>query len=139
MAPRPSGTIPGLAIITIVLGTYFWTTDSLARPPPGGPTPEAGWFRGLRQPQTGASCCDEADCHRIPDSERRQRNGHWEFLATRKTFRSEADNAWHVIPETQWIPRSTNPTGALVVCSKQYFDGNDWRLVVLCAVKPFEV
>jgi hypothetical protein len=99
-----------------------------ARPPAGADlaSPEAVWFQSLKQPHTGASCCDISDCRKVPT---REAGDHWEFLADVKEFGGNGDNRWHVIPEDKWLRHKTNPTGETVVCW-------DPRFGVMCAIKP---
>jgi hypothetical protein len=99
-----------------------------ARPPAGADlaSPEAKWFQTLKQPQTGASCCDISDCRKVAT---REASDHWEFYADVKEFGGSGDNQWHVIPEDKWLRKKTNPTGETVVCW-------DPRFGVMCAIKP---
>lgn len=99
-----------------------------ARPPAGADleSPEAKWFESLKQPQSGASCCDISDCRKAPV---RDAGDHWEFLAVRAEYGGNGDDQWHRIPEDKWLRGKTNPTGETVICW-------DPRFGVLCAVKP---
>ena len=131
MSPRP------LIVAVACLSLTPYQTGQ-ARPPAGGPTPEADWFRSLKQPGTDASCCDLSDCHRVRDQDVRTTGGHWEFKLTKESFRDTiTDNQWHKVPEDKWLRNKDNPTGHLVIC------GNNWGAVgggafnVWCAIKPF--
>jgi len=99
-----------------------------ARPPAGADldSPESKWYQSLKQPQSGASCCDISDCRKAPV---RDAGDHWEFLAVRAEYGGNGDDQWHAIPEDKWLRGKTNPTGETVICW-------DPRFGVLCAVKP---
>ena len=113
-----------LALVPLLLAMMI----AEARPPAGADleSPEAKWFQGLKQPQSGASCCDISDCRRAPV---RDAGDHWEFLAVRAEYGGNGDDKWHAIPEDKWLRGKTNPTGETVICW-------DPRFGVLCAVKP---
>lgn len=92
------------------------------------------WFESLRQPGSGASCCNLADCHEVPDGEYRVRDGHYEFHYTRSVFGVMADESWVVVPDDKWLRGKDNPTGTLVVCG---MDGGR-GFAVWCAVEPWQ-
>lgn len=106
---------------------FLVMTIAEARPPAGAnlASPEAKWFQSLKQPQSGASCCDISDCRKAPV---REAGDHWEFLAVRAEYGGNGDDRWHPIPEDKWLRGKTNPTGETVICW-------DPRFGVLCAVK----
>ena len=120
-----------------------------ARPPPGGPTPEAEWFRSLKQPNGGSCCAETADglpdCHRLDDNMVRMVGNHYEFLASRTIFLGNGDDRWHEIPNNVLIrgrrlaDLGGNITGRWVVCAMYGYGGGGYGqsgLMVLCAVPP---
>lgn len=76
------------------------------------------WFRGLRQPETGASCCDVSDCRR---THARRANGGWEA--------ETPIGSWVPVPSDLVLADKAHPGGAAVLC---------WKLSlgVICFVPP---
>jgi hypothetical protein len=74
------------------------------------PLPAAGlgeWFKSLRQPQTGMSCCDESDCRRLAREDVEIRDGdYWVFNHGR----------WAKVDEDKILHRP-NEAEAPVLCS----------------------
>lgn len=52
----------------IVLAAIFYSATSWAED-------RGSWFKSLKQPLTGASCCDVSDCVAAPDAQKR--DGQW--------------------------------------------------------------
>lgn len=116
-----------------------------ARPPPGAPSPEAEWFRSLKQPGNGASCCSLADCHRVGVEHVKVVDGKYFVLATREEFGADGDGEFHEIPDDKLIrghglaELGGNPTGGWVICSMHGasgFGSAETEFYVLCAVPP---
>ena len=84
--------------------------------------PDAEWFNSLKQPQTGISCCDVADCRAYDNSEIRITDGIYHVL-----HRGE----WLDVPAGKIVERPDNPTGHFVACVHDFGD----TALVLCAVK----
>lgn len=72
----------------------------------------AEWFKSLKQPGTGASCCDLSDCREV-----RSRVGAegYEVFITSPTFPIMVDE-WVKVPTERIIRGRENPTGSAVVC-----------------------
>lgn len=84
-------------------------------------TPDGAWFQSLRQPITGASCCDIADC-KITSAEWRQNKP--PALAGISGSSPEPEWQWWAEVQGQWtaIPRDKelkkqSPDGEAYVCS----------------------
>ncbi|MBV8913052.1 MAG: hypothetical protein JOZ05_08455, partial [Acetobacteraceae bacterium] len=75
-----------------------------AAPPPDADPGFAPWFRGLRVPGTGTSCCSIADCR---PAESRIVGDHYEVFI---------DGKWLRVPPELILERADNPTGRAVVC-----------------------
>ncbi len=63
------------------------------------------WFKSLKQPGSGMSCCDESDCKRTkarvgPDG--------WEALTPA--------GDWISVPEDRIVRPKSNPTGEPILC-----------------------
>ena len=124
------------AICLAALGGLAW-----ARPPAGGPTPEAGWFKKLRS-NSGDLCCNEADCHRLdPSLVRSTSKGDYEFHLTAPWVMT--DQGWHSIPTEALIvgrrlaEQGGNPTGEWVICGETVWPlGGQAVVDVKCAVPP---
>lgn len=79
----------------------------------GPPGPNSGWYKELKVPGTGGSCCGEADCRHFPV---RINDGHYEVL-----YR----DSWLVVPNEAIVKMANNPTGDYVACIQggYYYDG----------------
>lgn len=62
------------------------------------------WFRSLKTPREGTSCCSLADCRRTVS---RIRDGHYEALLGKR---------WVVVPPEKVLDHAENPTGEAVLC-----------------------
>jgi hypothetical protein len=78
------------------------------------------WFKALKNPRYGNSCCDESDCAR---TEARTHGDQWEALAP--------DGSWVTIPPDRIVHDQGNPTGEPILCASDS-GGGQWR--VLCFV-----
>lgn len=90
-----------LALIAAVL---LIASGACAAPPPDADPALAPWFRDLRVPGTGRSCCSVADCR---PAEARTRGDHYEVLI---------EGRWIAVPPERVLDRADNPTGRAVVC-----------------------
>lgn len=105
----------GFARTVLVLAASFWLVPPLlAAPPPDADPTLAPWFKSLRQPNTGISCCDRADCrvvqYRIVD-------GHFQaFIGSEFSRWQNPPYKWLDVPETSVLHRHDNPTGEGVAC-----------------------
>ena len=97
--------MPRLAVPAILA---MMATPAMAAPPEGADMSLAPWFRSLRQPGTGASCCSIADCR--PADFRIQGGGYEVHLY----------GEWKPVPPEVILRRSDNPTGRAVVCYTPY-------------------
>lgn len=87
-----------------------------AHPPPDADMSLAPWFRSLKQPGTGMSCCSIADCRQ---TDVRVRNGQYQALV---------EGQWQPVPPNVVLRRTDNPTGRAVVCYTPYFG-------IMCFIK----
>jgi hypothetical protein len=89
-----------LLAIAVLLSEAAWAA------PPGGVDPDgplARWYRSLKAPDIGGSCCSIADCRPV---EARQVDDHWEVLT---------DEGWEpVLPER--VLRQENLDGRPIAC-----------------------
>lgn len=80
------------------------------------------WFKSLRQPLTGASCCDISDCKKTE---------------ARVSFELEGQSAkehWEVKVEGTWTPVPSE-----VILEKRSVDGEAYVCIgsrILCFIKP---
>lgn len=107
-----------------------WAVFAWAAPPPGANGQFGDWFRSLKQPENGISCCDVSDCRPV---EYRVGKDGYEVLITPHTHGQLGVTEW------MWVPVppektifTTNPTGSAVVCWTPYSG-------VLCFVRPVEI
>lgn len=114
-----------IAVIAALAG--LWLAGRAFPAPPQGAdpnSPTATWFRSLRQPWTGASCCDVADC-RITAS--RPTGSRWEARAP--------DGEWVSVPPSRVLSSEVHPRGVAVLCARQdVLPHSGWE--VLCFVPP---
>lgn len=122
---------------SIVIGVGLTWTDAYAHDHDPG---NDAWYSSLKQPGSGASCCNLQDCHPIPDNEWKTVGDKWMVYASKASFgQFDGDEKWHEVPNDKFLRGKENPTGMLVVCAKQYggvggYMPSGWT--VLCAVKP---
>jgi hypothetical protein len=79
---------------------------SASAAPPDGVDPDcplAQWYRSLRTPDTGVSCCSVADCRPV---QARQVEDHWEVLT---------EDGWRVVPAQRVLQRR-NMDGRPIAC-----------------------
>ena len=75
-----------------------------AAPPENADPALAPWFQSLRQPETGMSCCDIADCRPT------------EYRTVGDAYEVWIDNRWMTVPPRRILQRADNPVGRAVVC-----------------------
>ena len=88
----------------VLIAGLLFAGFAYAAPPPDPDPKLAPWFRGLRVPGTGTSCCSIADCR---PAESRVVDGHYEVFIQGK---------WLPVPPALILERTDNPTGQAVVC-----------------------
>jgi|SRR6185312_2482535 hypothetical protein len=89
------------ALVAFLLATAL---PAAAAPPPDADATLAPWFRGLKVPGTGTSCCSIADCRA---AESRIVGDHYEV---------QIEGKWLPVPPDLILPKNDNPTGRAVVC-----------------------
>lgn len=89
---------------------------AVARPPPGADpnSPAAHWYRGLKQPVTGFTCCSIADCR--PVDSRIAGDGHYEVRLRSTAELPEVPPHWWQVPEKAVLHGHDNPTGEPIAC-----------------------
>lgn len=99
----------------LLLGLVFIPApSSRSAPPPNADPALAPWFKSLRQPKTGTSCCDLADCRPV---QYRIVNGHYQaFIGGEFSRWQNPPYQWMDVPETSVLHRHDNPTGEGVAC-----------------------
>lgn len=76
-----------------------------------GAEPTAGdWFKTLRQPGTGISCCDESDCRQIDDDQWRVGADGYEVIL---------HGQWVKVPDNKVLDRPDGPIKRAVLCAMQ--------------------
>ena len=78
------------------------------------------WFKALKNPQNGRSCCDQSDCAR---TEARTHGDQWQARAP--------DGSWITVPSDSVVYNQGNPTGEPILCADAPTE-KGWR--VLCFV-----
>lgn len=68
------------------------------------------WFKGLKQPDTGLSCCSISDCHPVPS---KFEKGQW-WALSRNTKRFEP------IPDEKVLIDKTSILHEAVLCESEY-------------------
>jgi hypothetical protein len=96
---------PVLAIFTgMITAALLAASPAPAAPPPNADPALAPWFQSLRQPETGMSCCDIADCRPT------------EYRTVGDDYEVWVDNRWMTVPPRRILQRADNPVGRAVVC-----------------------
>src|SRR5690349_12182095 len=88
----------------LLAGIFLVALPVYAAPPPDADASLAPWFRALKVPGTGTSCCSIADCR---PAESRIVGDHYEVFI---------DGKWLRVPPELILPQADNPTGRAVVC-----------------------
>jgi hypothetical protein len=104
------------ALAALLLGPVML---AIAAPPENADPALSQWFRSLRQPGTGISCCSMADC-RMTD-----------YRVVGEGYEALIDGTWRTVPPERVLDHTDNPTGRAVVC---YLPSKG----VLCFVRPSE-
>ncbi len=103
------------AVILAVAAFVFFVALIIATIPKAHAAPPVGsdasssvskWYRSLRQPVTGISCCSEADCRATPA--RQRPDGSWQAML---------GSEWIDIPPNLIIEDEQHPGGQAVLCS----------------------
>lgn len=68
-------------------------------------SPLSDWYKSLRNPVTGISCCDISDCGPAD-----------EFETKDDGYRVKIEGAWYDVPKDKIVHNKGNPTGSSVVC-----------------------
>ncbi|WP_244485933.1 hypothetical protein [Bradyrhizobium viridifuturi] len=112
---------------TIAVAVGVALSQAATAAPPDNPNPAlAPWFEGLKQPDTGASCCSIADCRTVEF--RQDRDGYEVLIDSRWKLSSPF---WLRVPPNRIINRTDNPTNRAVVCFTP-------EAGILCFVRPAE-
>jgi len=80
----------------------------------------ADWFKSLRQPNTGYSCCDISDCKVLQAGDVDWQDGGW---------KANVDGEWTSIPEEKILTDKMHPEGLGVVCASP-------TRRIYCFIKP---
>jgi hypothetical protein len=90
----------------LILAAAFMlaAAHAAALPPPNADPALAPWFRDLRQPGTGMSCCSIADCRPT------------DYRTTGDQYEVLIGDRWLAVPPDKILDRRDNPTGRAIVC-----------------------
>lgn len=94
-------------------------------PLPAMASGDGDWFRSLKQPGTGVSCCDVSDCHQ---TDSRWRDGGWEAWVV---------DRWQRIPPERVLSQVSIYEKA-VVCHSAFLRASDGARWVYCFVPPLQ-
>ncbi len=96
---------PVLAIFAgMITAALLAAAPAPAAPPENADPALAPWFQSLRQPETGISCCDVADCRPT------------EYRTVGDAYEVWVDDRWMTVPPRRILQRADNPIGRAVVC-----------------------
>lgn len=82
------------------------------------------WFKSLKQPGTGMSCCDIADCHRSDAEWRGGSSGQWWAVV---------QGRWTPVPREKELDNKASIDGDAYICSSQYPSSSP---MIYCFVPP---
>jgi hypothetical protein len=88
----------------MITASFLAVFPAVAAPPENADPALAPWFQSLRQPETGMSCCDVADCRPT------------EYRTVGDAYEVWVDNRWMTVPPRRILQRADNPVGRAVVC-----------------------
>lgn len=94
-------------MIELILSMYL----TLAQATPDKAFPEGplnNWYKSLKSPLTGLTCCDISDCEPV---DWRIADDHYEVYI---------DNRWWTVPKGVVLENTVNPTGGAVACWSRY-------------------
>lgn len=104
-------------------------SGALAAPPPGADPALHPWYESLQDPQTGGSCCGEADCRHNPVATFTGEDG-----ATH--YKVQYKGQWLSVDDDRILKREDNPTGDFVSCVYDPLDGEAGiKPKVLCLIR----
>jgi len=112
--------------VTVAMAIAMFCTPARALPPDNADPSLAPWFKGLKQPGTGAECCSISDCRAV--EVRRDGQG-YEVRVDHKWRLSSA--FWLRVPADKILNEPRNPTGGAVLCYTP-------EAGILCFVPPPE-
>ncbi len=95
--------VPAIVSATI-LAALLAASPAKAAPPENADPALAPWFQSLRQPETGMSCCDIADCRPT------------EYRTVGDQYEVWIENQWLPVPPRKILQRADNPVGRGIVC-----------------------
>lgn len=108
--PSPPATATAASILCALL--LLGASPGWGAPPENADGRYSEWFRSLKQPGTGTSCCDLSDCRGV--SIRVGAEG-YEALLTPADF-PVAESRWVAIPQDKILQGKDNPLGRAVLC-----------------------
>ncbi|CAN5455457.1 hypothetical protein BH10PSE11_BH10PSE11_19890 [soil metagenome] len=112
--------------VTWAIAIALSTTPVHALPPDHADPSLAPWFKGLKQPGTGAECCSIADCRAV--EVRRDSQGYEVKIGPKWRGSSIF---WLRVPAERILDERNNPTGGAVLCYTP-------EAGILCFVPPPE-
>lgn len=92
-------------------------TIAVAAPPENADPTLAPFFHGLKQPDTGMSCCDVSDCRPVNI---RVHENRLQVFIDRKSFSGGTD-AWVDVPPEKMLKPRPNPTGQPIACWSELY------------------
>lgn len=105
-----------VAVVAFVVGTawLYWT--------PGHADERGDWFRSLKQPGTGISCCDISDCRR---TQAKWNAGLWTAIVRGHP---------RVVPKSKIIHNNPSLDGEAYVCAAE--GGEPEAATIYCFIPP---
>ena len=115
-----------IILLSVLLATNSWGMDSLGE---HENSPLAPWFKSLKQPGTGYSCCDVSDCKVISSENVKIEDGKWKV---------KVEDSWWEVPPEKVLQGKNNPTGEAVACYNPTIDANKKLIWVnfYCFIEP---
>lgn len=96
-----------MALIIVAFLALVWAIATFA--PPVLAQDMGAWYKSLRMPTTGISCCDISDCKRT------------QARFTEEGWKAKLpDGSWVSVPETRILWDKEHPTGAAVLCASPH-------------------
>lgn len=104
-------------MIRYLIPLLYVSTMALAKAPPNPDPTLAPFFHGLKQPDTGMSCCSIADCRPVKI---RVHENRLQVFIDKESF-TDGPDQWVDVPPSKMLTPRPNPTGEPIACWSELY------------------